>query len=181
MNFKVCPQTIRAYARVSDGLVIFSEKRGTALDRMKLIAQLLHACTRTSAAATSFLENPRKYAANDSLYMREVHFVVALGSMDKPTMGEMAEALNITPGAVTQMVTRLEKKGYVTRAKAFPDKRQTTLSLTEKGKTLCSEHIAFDREEHRAVSELLHEFSDQELVKIIHYEQIMQELFTNKK
>jgi len=148
---------------------------------MELIARLLRACTQTSAATTSFLENPRKYGADDSLYMREVHFVVALGSKEKPTMGEMAEALNITPGAVTQMVTRLEKKGYVTRAKAFHDKRQTTLSLTEKGKRLCSEHIAYDREEYHTVSELLYEFSDQELEKIIHYEQLMQGIFTKKK
>lgn len=146
-----------------------------------MIGKLLRETTALSGAVTSFLDKPRKYSADDSLYMREVHFVVALGGKFEPTMGEMAESLGVTPGAVTQMVSRLEKKGYVSRAKAFADKRQTTLSLTEKGRSLCADHIAFDRKEHQAASELLGEFSDEELEKLIRGEQLLRELFTIKK
>ncbi len=49
------------------------------------------------------------------MYMREVHFVIELGAMGTPTMSEMAQRLNVTQGAVTQMAARMEKKGYVTR------------------------------------------------------------------
>lgn len=147
---------------------------------MELIAKLLPECTKTSRAVVNFLEKPRKYAANDSLYMREVHFVVALGEKDNPTIGEMAEFLQVTPGAVTQMVSRLEKKGYVRRSKGFPDKRQTYLSLTESGKVLCAEHIAFDRQEHHVASELLKDFSDEELERIIQFEQVVRTLFTTR-
>lgn len=151
------------------------------MDRLELVGQLLHECTAAAGAVTGFLEKPRKYAIDDSLYMREVHFVVALGAKDHPTMGEMAEALGVTPGAVTQMVSRLEKKGFVTRAKAAQDKRQTTISLTEKGRSLCAEHIAYDRREHQEISEMLGEFSDQDLEKFIRYEQIMRKMFTIKR
>ena len=100
--------------------------------------------------------------------------------MGSPTMSELANRLNVTQGAVTQMATRLEKKGYVVRQKDTEDKRVTTISLTEKGKVLCEQHIDFDKREHANVSEMLGEFSDEELEKLIRYEQVMWEIFTKR-
>lgn len=148
------------------------------MDRLALIQKILQKHTAASVATVNFFERPHKYTENDSLYMREVHFVVEIGSMDSPTMSEVANKLNVTQGAVTQMATRLEKKGYVIRHKDNQDKRVTTISLTEKGKILCEEHIAFDKKEHGEISERLKDFSDEELEKLIHYETIMWEIFT---
>lgn len=150
------------------------------LDRLKLVQRILNEHKLASVATVNFYENPHKYAADDSLYMREVHFVVELGSMDSPNMSEVANRLNVTQGAVTQMATRLEKKGYVIRQKDSQDKRVTTISLTEKGKILCKEHIAFDKKEHEFLSEMLKEFSDEEMEKLIRYERIMWEIFTKR-
>ena len=160
---------------------ITKKKEASSVDRIDLIRQILRECTLSAAAVNSFLEIPRKYAADDSLYMREVHFVVAVGPEGSPTISEMASRLNVTQGAVTQMVIRLEKKGYVLRAKNPYDRRQTTVSLTEKGKTLCSDHIAFDRSEHIRASRTLADYSDAELEKIIRYEQLIRQLFTKTK
>lgn len=151
------------------------------MDRLTLVQKILKEHHATSVATVNFFENPHKYAEDDQLYMREVHFVVEVGSMGSPTMGEVANRLNVTQGAVTQMATRLENKGYVIRQKDTQDKRITTISLTEKGKLLCEKHIAYDLGEYAAVSELLQEFSDQELEKLIHYEKLMWELFTKPK
>ena len=150
------------------------------LDRLALVQKILRAHNVTSVATVNFFEKPHKYAADDSLYMREVHFVVEIGSMGAPTMSEVANRMNVTQGAVTQMATRLEKKGYVIRQKDTQDKRVTTISLTEKGKILCEEHIAYDQKEYAVVSEMLKEFSDEELEKLIRYEQIMWEIFTKR-
>ncbi len=148
------------------------------MDRVELVGQLLRECTLSAAVVTGFLEKPKKYAADDSLYMREVHFLVALGPKDQPTMSEIANQLGVTQGAVTQMVTRLEKKGYVVRSKSSHDRRQTTVSLTEKGKALCAEHIAYDRQEYIKTSEKLIDYSNEELQKFIRYEQLIREIFT---
>ena len=151
------------------------------MDRIELVRKLLLASTAALMTQTGYLERPRNYTAGDSLYMREVHFVVAVGPEGSPTISEMASRLNVTQGAVTQMVIRLEKKGYVLRAKNPYDRRQTTVSLTEKGKTLCSDHIAFDRSEHIRASRTLADYSDAELEKIIRYEQLVRQLFTKTK
>ena len=150
------------------------------MNRLALVQRILREHNTTSVATVDFFEKPHKYAEDDSLYMREVHFVVEVGSMESPTMSEMATRLNVTQGAVTQMATRLEKKGYVIRQKDTQDKRVTTISLTEKGRILCDEHIAYDQKEHAIVSEMLNEFSDEELEKLIRYEKIMWEIFTKQ-
>lgn len=151
------------------------------LDRIKLVKNILKESITTAATVNNFLEKPRKYASDDSLYMREVHFVVALGPKELPTMGEMAESLNVTPGAVTQMVTRLEKKGYVLRSKSTKDKRQTTIALTEKGRQLWRSHLDYDHQKHMNASERLAEFSDDELEKIIRFERILRDLFIKEE
>ena len=151
------------------------------MDRVELVQQILRECTKSAAMVSSFLATPRRYAADDSLYMREVHFVMSIGPEESPTMSEMAARQNVTQGAVTQMVTRLEKKGYVFRAKDALDKRLTTVSLTEKGKALRLDHIAFDREEHLRTSEILKDFSDAELERLIYYESLVQQIFTKNR
>ena len=148
------------------------------MDRLALVERILLECTQSAVAVTGFLEKPRKYnEEEENLFMREVHFVVALGTEKHITMSDMASRLNITRGAVTQIATRLEKKGYIVRAKDPRDKRQTTVCLTEKGRLLCEEHIAYDRQKHIRASEYLGEFSDEDLAKFIRYEQLIREMF----
>lgn len=149
------------------------------MDRLALVERILLECTHSAVAVTGFMEKPRKYNGenDENLFMREVHFVVALGTEAQITMSEMAERLNVTRGAVTQIADRLEKKGYIVRVKDPEDKRHTTVSLTEKGKELCAEHIAYDRQSHLFISEFLGEFSDEDLVKFIRYERLIQEIF----
>ena len=152
------------------------------MDRLQLIGKLMEQIVKSAADVTVFQEKPRKYDREDqeTLYMREVHFAVALGPEESITMSEMAERLHVTRGAVTQMADRLERKGYVVRVKAPGDKRQTMVSLTEKGRALRAEHIAYDRKEHLYISELFGEFSDEDLEKFIRYERTVQELFTSR-
>ncbi len=151
------------------------------MDRLAKIEKLLHERTRSVAAVTQFLETPRKYTEDENLYMREVHFLVEINMDHGLTMSELADRLNVTRGAVTQMVIKLEKKGYVIRTKGIEDKRMTTLTLTEKGKKTCQDHIIYDRETHLWISQELSEFSDEELERFIHFEKVMRELYTKPR
>lgn len=149
------------------------------MNRLDIIQHLLLAHRASAIATSSFLEKPRRYVEDDNLFMREVHFVMEVGVGENLTMGELAQRLNVTQGAVTQMATKMEKKGYVLRTKDSRDKRLTTISLTEKGKQLWKSHAEYDRQQHMILSEILKDFSDEELTKIIHYENTLRELFTN--
>lgn len=149
------------------------------MERIELVKKLLESCIVSAMTEINFWERssgqmPEKY----DLYVREAHFLVAVGPEGHPTMSEMALRLGVTQGAVSQLAARLEGKGYISRDKDTRDRRQTTVSLTEKGKTLCAEHIAYDEEQFQKVSEQMGEFSDEDLKNFIAYEEKMWALFT---
>jgi DNA-binding MarR family transcriptional regulator len=52
----------------------------------------------------------------------------------KTTAGKLAKASHLTTGAITAVVDRLEKKGYVRRARDKEDRRRVLVELTEKAR-----------------------------------------------
>lgn len=56
------------------------------------------------------------------------------GEPHRLTPGELLESMMITSGAVTNRIDRLEKRGFVKRAKSPSDGRQVLVSLTAKGR-----------------------------------------------
>lgn len=49
----------------------------------------------------------------------------------------------------------------------------TTVSLTEKGRILCAEHIAYDHSEFSYISRFLSQYSEEDLKQLIEYEALM--------
>lgn len=49
------------------------------------------------------------------------------------TQKELAEALGIQPASVSEVLFKLERKGFVTREKAEQDRRSIRVTLTEEG------------------------------------------------
>ncbi len=58
-----------------------------------------------------------------------------LDSSDIP-VGELAARINLTQATVTEILIRLEKKGWVCRSRSDSDKRKMLVSLTEVGNEL---------------------------------------------
>lgn len=149
--------------------------------RLELVHQLLRECILSAGTVASYLDTPRRYnaAGADDLYMREVHFVVAIGPENSISMSELTERLGVTQGAVSQMAARLEKKGYVERRQSETDRRIKLIRLTEKGEKLCSDHIAYDLDRYKFADSILKNYSDEDLEALIKYEHIVRQLFTN--
>lgn len=47
---------------------------------------------------------------------------------------EVQEFLDVKPGTISEIITKLEKKGFVTRVQDNTDRRKVLLTLTEKGR-----------------------------------------------
>ena len=101
------------------------------MERWKRIQALMEAKRRGMEAHERYLNQARSYAPGEELYMREMHFVMAVGPSQSPTMSEIAKRLDVTHGAVSQIAARLEKKGLIRREKDPADRRQTVVMLTE--------------------------------------------------
>lgn len=152
----------------------------TLQKRLELIDTLMHEKRRTSLAHTQYLSCNREYTEGEHLFMREVHFVVAVGPGSGKTMTQLAEALDVTRSAVSQLASRMEKKGYVMRLQSAEDKRQIITVLTEKGEALYAEHTAYDTANYQKISDLFSSFSDEDLSKFVEYEKLVRQCFTKK-
>ena len=74
-------------------------------------------------------------------------------------MGELAEALHITPASTTRAVACLADKGYVQRTKSAEDQRSIVVSSTESGRA--AYQIIADRLRY-GIDRILGEFSPSE-------------------
>jgi DNA-binding MarR family transcriptional regulator len=74
-------------------------------------------------------------------------------------MGELADALHITPASTTRAVTCLADKGYATRVRAADDQRSIEVSATPAGMERFAE---FQRNIQQGLSRILDEFTPEE-------------------
>ncbi|MBE6586207.1 MAG: MarR family transcriptional regulator [Ruminococcaceae bacterium] len=81
-----------------------------------------------------------------------------------PSQKELAEAMGITPAAVTTTLKRLEREGYITRTTTDEDNRRNEIRITEAGLAAINESRAlFDTVDHRMFKGI----SDEELTAFI--------------
>jgi DNA-binding MarR family transcriptional regulator len=69
-----------------------------------------------------------------SLYPSEIHLMLAIKNGINTNATHIAKRLGITKGAVSQTLSRLEKKGMIQKTKNPYNKNELTISLTGFGK-----------------------------------------------
>ena len=62
---------------------------------------------------------------------------------------QLAKELDIRPQSLSELIGKLEADGYITKQQSHADKRQTIVSITEKGRS----RVADIREKHRKEAE----------------------------
>ena len=85
---------------------------------------------------------PRSFGDAGVLTPSEIHTIDAIGCDEGVLMSNLASRLGVTKGAVTQLVTRLERKELVKRTSHPNDSRAVIVLLTEKGKVAYHVHEA---------------------------------------
>jgi DNA-binding MarR family transcriptional regulator len=68
----------------------------------------------------------------------------------RPRIRELAERMQIRHHSAVELVNRLEKGGYVHRARAQADRREVLLALTPKGEKVLAELARHHRDELRS-------------------------------
>ncbi len=113
---------------------------------------------------------PVRMRDGTTVYGAEMHMAVAIGEGRARTATELGTLFNVTRGAVSQAVNRLEAKGIILRASEPGDAKKLVITLTAKGRKLAALHerlhgvnaedveaaaSAFGREKLAAVEEFL--------------------------
>ena len=107
-------------------------------------------------------EKSLKHIGGGDLSIAEFHTLECIGSGQDScrTVGEIAEALDVTVPTVTVCVNKLVKKGYVTKTRSEKDARVTIVELTREGRKMNRLHRYFHEQMILAVGE---EFSEEEM------------------
>ncbi len=83
-----------------------------------------------------------------------------------PSQKELAEALGISPAAVTTTLKRLEKEGYIARSMTDEDNRRNEIRITDKGLTKIVESREIFESTDRAMFE---GFSEAEMATLLSF------------
>jgi len=92
---------------------------------------------------------PLDFGTRELLHPSEIHFIEAIGKNDGNTVSELSQNFCITKGAASQMVSKLNKKGYVDKTVSAYSRKEIVLTLTLKGETAFLGHEKFHKEMDR--------------------------------
>lgn len=77
---------------------------------------------------------PHKHGAKGDLYHSERHMLDMIAARPELNISEHAEALGVTKGAISQVVTKLEAKGFIKRFKKGDNDKAVYVELTRQGR-----------------------------------------------
>ena len=113
--------------------------------------------------------------SDTNLTVPQYSLLTVLGERGESTMGQLADALGITMGAVTSLVDRLIHLGHVGRERGTEDRRVVKVSLTAKGSAMLG--TVLDRS-RRFIAGILSEMSPEDRCTFIGtYEKLVDRLY----
>jgi len=102
-----------------------------------------------------------------NLTPQEIHTISLIGVMDFPRMSQLAVRGHVTRGAVSVMINKLAKKGYVKKVRDSKDRRVVHVRLTDKGKAVEKEHKRYHAKTNKKLLAALTEPEKRETEKLL--------------
>ena len=88
-------------------------------------------------------------------------------AIENPTQQKLLNILQIRPASLSEMLTKLEKNGYIVRTRDEKDKRNVIISLTEKSALTAQENYNVQREKAMDAFSSLDETEKEQLFTIL--------------
>lgn len=98
---------------------------------------------------------PKDYGTGEMINMVEVHVLTAIYDQPEITVTQLAADFNRTKSAISQIVTKLVKKGLVIRQNHETNKKTILLLPTQEGKRLSRAHKKYDAADEAETLEIL--------------------------
>lgn len=110
---------------------------------------------------------PVTTSSKHHLYHSERHLLDKIGDHPGVNVTEFARAVGITKGAVSQVVKKLESKGFVKRYKSSTNDKEVFLELTRAGRDIYIKHKRTNEETLKPLVEKLKKHSDDKIAFLI--------------
>lgn len=112
---------------------------------------------------------PKKFGTDINLSHSEIHLIEIIGENENFGVSDMARRMDVTKGAISQNLKRLEKKGLAVK---FPDPgnlSRVVVKLTSKGQTAFWAHRHWHETMDGGFSEYLHGLDGKEIRVILEF------------
>lgn len=90
-----------------------------------------------------FDDEAHYFGGEQPLYTSEIHVLSCIGDNVGFCASDIARTLGVTRGAISQMLKKLEKKGYLTREADPDNKLRFILGLSAKGVKAYEKHLEY--------------------------------------
>lgn len=141
--------------------------------RIERIAEQLAALTEKISKNA---KKSSKYGTDTELYRIEIHLIQVIGNNPGMHLIDIANIFNLTKGAISQTLKRLEKKGMIYKQVYESNRTKILIYLTEKGKIAHKTHIDGHREKDKALYEFFEKLSDNQVDIITKFLDLMKEM-----
>lgn len=85
-------------------------------------------------------QQPRKFGLNEDMHSSEIHLVEAVGHNKDMCVTDLADLMDVTKGAVSQTLKKLENKGLIVKIADPANNSRVLVQLTAKGKVAFFAH-----------------------------------------
>lgn len=116
----------------------------------------------------------RSFGTDHELFIAEIHLIALIAESENSCISELAKAIQVTKGAVSQMVKKLVKKGYLIKLVDSCNKTRILVLLTEKGWKAYEGHLEYHKKLDRKVFDVLQKYNGQERSAIYRFLSEMQ-------
>jgi DNA-binding MarR family transcriptional regulator len=124
---------------------------------METFAQDIREAAELRASLRKFLRASERVAREEGLTPSRYVLLLMIESAEqgRSTVTELADRMQLTQSTVTELVTRAESAGLVTRSQSEDDARVFWLELTEEGQSRLARAVARNGAERNRLIELL--------------------------
>ncbi len=125
------------------------------MERQQQYMQVMDSLLRVVHKFHTLEKIPKDFGIGESFYQQEIHTIAAIGNHPDMNVTQLAEQLGVTKGTISPVVTKLAKRGYVSKLKGGENNKDVLLRLTVKGQMAYHGHEMFHLKLH---AELFEEF-----------------------
>jgi DNA-binding MarR family transcriptional regulator len=105
-----------------------------------IITDIAQYVTKIKNKLNKLEKKPIDFGTGEKLYASELHTIEAIGKKYGNTVTELCNLFGITKGAVSQIISKLEKKQLIVKERNREYTKEINISLTEKGWVIFKSH-----------------------------------------
>ena len=132
----------------------------------KRIQKLAQSLVRVINKVVDNEKKPRHFGVSELLHASEIHMVMHIHDNPGMHVSELARIAGVTRGAVSQIVSKLEKKSLVTKTEAPENSLKTIPVLTNKGNVAYYAHAQHHEELDKDLFDFVDRLTDEQFILI---------------